>query len=121
MSEGLVKAGPAAVKKTGARVGSHNAVFQGAFELPPRTDGPSYGPAILLKWRSDDGEEPGAIVSAQPTLKNSCGKLLSGMLGRPLRPDEVVEWSQFEGHRFVCIVTTNKSGTGTVVSEVARI
>ena len=121
MSDELKKAGSATVKKSGARPGSHNAVFLGAYDLPPKKDGPDYGPAILLKWRADDGEEPTAIVSAQPTLKNACGKILTGMLGRQLRPDETVEWEQFEGQRFICIVVTNANGTATKVSEVSRV
>jgi hypothetical protein len=117
----LKKAGAATVKPSGAKPGSHSAVFQGAFELPPRKDGPDYGPALLVKWRADDGQEPSAIVSATPTLRNSCGRILAGMLGRQLRPDEVVEWGQFEGQRFLCVVVTNKAGTGTTIGDVSRL
>jgi len=119
--DGLIKAGAVKVKPSGATPGSHSAVFQGAFELPPRKDGPDYGPALLLKWSAADGQEPSAIVSAVPTLKNACGRILAGMLGRPLRADETVEWAQFEGARFLCVVATNKSGTGTAVVDVTRI
>lgn len=119
--EDLKKSGPATVKRSGAAPGTHSAVFVGSFDLPPRKDGPDFGPAILLKWRADDGQEPSAICAASPTMKNKTGVLLTGMLGRPLRPDEVVPWEQFEGQRFVCIVTTNKSGQGTSVTEVSRI
>jgi hypothetical protein len=119
--ENLKKAGKAVVKRSGARPGTHNAVFQGAFDLPEKTDGPSYGPAVLLKWRADDGEEPTAIVGSAPTQKNACGRILAGMLGRPLMPDEQIDWAQFEGQRFLCQVITNQSGNGTKVHEVARV
>ena len=120
--EELKKAPAAKVARSGAAPGAHNVVFVGAYDLPPRTDGgANYGPAVLLKWRADDGQEPSAIVSAVPTAKNACGRLLAGMVGRPLRPDEVVPWEGFEGQRFVVIVVTNAAGNGTKVSEVTRV
>ena len=117
----LKKASTATVKPSGASPGTHNCVFQGAFELPPRKDGPDYGPALLVKFKADNGQEPSAIVSETPTLRNSCGRILAGMLGRPLRPDEVVTWTQFENQRFVVIVIPNKSQTGTTIGDVSRL
>jgi hypothetical protein len=119
--DGLKKAGQAKVKPSGATPGTHSCVFQGAFELPPREGGPDYGPALLVKFKADDGQEPSAIVSETPTLRNSCGRILAGMLGRQLRPDEVVTWEQFENQRFVVQVITNKAGTGTTIHEVSRL
>ena len=117
--ENLVKvSGAATVKKSGVPAGTYSCVFSGAFELPPKKDGPGYGPAIILKWRDDKGNEPSAIVAAQPTLKNRTGTILKGMLGRDLQPDEAIDWQQFEGQRFIVMVGNNKSGTGTTVLEV---
>ena len=115
----LQKAAPVKIKQGGVAVGSYSGIFQGAYKLPPRTDGgEDYGPALILKWKTDDGLEPTTIVSEQPTLKNRAGKLLSAMLGRQLSPNETVDYGQFEGDRHTVIVTTNKAGTGTCVTEV---
>ena len=118
----LPKAGAAQVKPGGCPPGPYNAVFLGAFQLPPRKDGPDYGPALMLRFRDDEKKaEPSAIVSAAPTLRNACGRILASMLGRPLQAEEVVDWSQFEGQRFALIVVTNKSGTGTTIADVSRL
>jgi hypothetical protein len=121
MAEELKKAGAAKVKPAGAKPGSYNAVFTGAYELPPREDGPDYGPALICKWKSDCGAEPSAIVSQTPTVKNACGRILAGMLGRQLRTEEEVSWEQFEGKRYMVLVVTNKAGTGTTVAEVSPL
>lgn len=109
------------MKPSGAKPGSYNAVFKGAFELPPRKEGPDYGPALIAKFQSDCGQEPSAIVSVTPTPRNACGRILQGMLGRQLRTEEEIDWEQFEGKRFMVLVVTNKSGTGTTIAEVSPL
>lgn len=117
--ENLVKvSGSTTVRTSGCPAGTYSCVFNGAFELPPKKDGNDYGPAIILKFKDDKGNEPSAIVAAQPTLKNRTGVILKGMLGRDLQPDEAIDWQQFEGQRFVVMVGSNKSGTGTTILEV---
>ena len=120
MADDLQKAAPVTVKQSGCPAGSYSAVFQGAFVLPPKKDGPNYGPAFILRWKTDNGLEPSAIVSQQPTLRNKAGKLLAVMAGKALEPDQVVDYGQFEGDRHTVIVTTNALGTGTAVSELVR-
>jgi hypothetical protein len=117
----LKKAGSVTVKPSGCKPGSYNCVFVGAFELPARKDGPDFGPALLIKFRADDGQEPSAIVSATPTLRNATGRILTGMLGRALRAEESLSWGDLEGQRFLVVVATNKAGTGTTIADVCRL
>ena len=113
--------GPYTVRTSGCKPGSYAAEFLGAFRLPPKADGPDYGPALIVKFRTDAGEEPSAIVSEQPTLRNACGRILAGMLGRPLKPEEAIDWADFEGQKFLVVVVTNRSGTGTTIGDVTRM
>jgi hypothetical protein len=121
MSVDLQKAGKVVVKPSGCKPGSYAATFVGAYKLPPREGGPDFGPALIVKFRADDGQEPSAIVSETPTLRNACGRILAGMLGRPLRPEEAVDWADFEGQKFLVVVVTNKSQTGTTIGDVTRM
>jgi hypothetical protein len=121
MNDVLVKAATTTVKPSGCRPGSYVAEFVGAFKLPPKADGPDYGPALIVKFRTDDGSEPSAIVSETPTLRNACGRILAGMLGRPLKPEEAISWADFEGKKFLVVVATNKTQTGTTLVDVARV
>jgi hypothetical protein len=121
MNDVLVKATTTTVKPSGCKPGSYAAEFVGAFKLPPKADGPDYGPALIVKFRTDDGLEPSAIVSETPTLRNACGRILAGMLGRPLKPEEEIEWSSFEGQKFLVVVVTNKTQTGTTIGDVTRM
>lgn len=121
MSETLVKATTTTVKPSGCKPGSYAAEFVGAYKLPPKEGGPDYGPALLVKFRTDSGEEPAAIVSETPTMRNACGRILAGMLGRPLKPEEAISWADFEGQKFIVVVVQNRSGTGTTVGDVARM
>jgi hypothetical protein len=43
------------------------------------------------------------------------------MLGRPLKPEEEIEWSSFEGQKFLVVVVTNKTQTGTTIGDVTRM
>ena len=117
----LQKAGSVTVKPSGCKPGSYSAVFVGAFKLPPKKDGPDYGPALLVKFKADDGQEPSSIVSEVPTMRNACGRILAGMLGRPLQPEEQIRWDDFEGQKFLVVVVSNKTQTGTVIGDVARL
>ncbi len=108
-------------KPSGCKPGSYAAEFLGAFRLPPKADRPDYGPALIVKFRTDAGEEPSAIVSEQPTLETPAGGFWQRMLGRPLRPEEAIDWADFEGQKFLVVVVTNRSGTGTTIGDVTRM
>jgi hypothetical protein len=75
-------------------------------------DGKPMGPAV--EWQFEVGQGPhkgqiiGRITSAKPTAKNSCGVLLQGLVGRPLKPDEEVDVSQYVGKVYQLVVSASK-------------
>ena len=43
------------------------------------------------------------------------------MLGRPLKPEEAIDWADFEGQKFLVVVVTNRTGTGTTIGDVTSM
>ncbi len=120
--ENLKKAGASVVKASGCKPGPYNCTFVGAFDMPPRTDGKEdFGPAILVRFKADSGDEPSCICAAAATQKNKTGTILRGMLGRQLNPDESIDWARFEGQRFLVVVGMNRTNNGTTIVDVARM
>jgi hypothetical protein len=95
--------------KFGAPAGVYRAVFKGVSEFKgdgkPRVgkDGKPMGPAAEWQWEIAGGPYAGQLVgritAAEPTTKNSCGVLLSGVVGRTLRRDEEADPNQYIGQQ----------------------
>ena len=65
------------------------------------------------------GAKTGCTTANKPTLKNSCGKLVSGIVGKPLSNDMEIDLASYFGRAYLIIVTEGKSG-GTYVSTVTQ-
>jgi hypothetical protein len=65
------------------------------------------------------GCKTSGITARKPTLKNSCGKLVSGILGTPLSNDMEIDLAAYFGQQFLVVVAQGKTG-GTYVSAVTR-
>jgi hypothetical protein len=106
------------VSPGGVPIGSYNALFTG---IEPTTNDFGEG----LKWWFQVTSGPcaggkiGRITAMKPTLRNSCGKMLSGVVGRPLANDMEVDLAAFVGRMYLIIVAEGKSG-GTYVDAVTQ-
>jgi hypothetical protein len=73
-----------------------------------------YGAGIKFTFQVVRGPHAGQKVArttgCSPSLKNSLGKLLSGMLGRTLSIDEEVEVEDLIGREFMVVVAITESG-----------
>ena len=98
-----------------APAGSHIATFAGVKEIEN-----NYGKGLQWQFVVANGPHKGGRASrtTQPTpsLKNVCGKVLSGLLGRSLQADEKLDIDQFTGKSYLIIVAATESGSTRVES-----
>jgi len=85
---------------------------------------PEYGEGVCFRFAicsgANAGQEPCVTCSTErpPSPKNKLGRILSGMLGRPVQPGEAIDATQFVGKRFNIVLQSNQDGTGTCISAV---
>jgi len=107
------------------RSGPPAAIYRAKFVGVERTDHPEYGPGARFDFRVIGGEHDGKIASRttkmEPSAKNSCGKLMAGILGRPVNPGETVNLAAYIGKEFTIVVAAAPSGTATRVEQVMPI
>ena len=100
-------------------------IYQGQFTEVKQTDSKEYGPGVCLTWTVDTGEHKGAKCSRTgkptPTANNIIGKLISGLMGRQMKPGESVNLAEYVGRRFTVVVGASPSGKSTRVESVMPI
>ncbi len=108
--------------KFGAPVGVYKAKFIGMYPMKqeagkPRigTDGKPMGPAVEWQFEiieaTEDvpvGQLVGRITAAEPTARNSCGMILSGIIGRPLTKDDDLEPAMWANKLYQVVIGTSK-------------
>ena len=108
------------VSNGGVPVGSYTGKFAGLEEVPANPE-KKYGAGLRWKFAVDAGPCKDQVVSRitgpTPSTKNSCGKLLSGLLGRSLKEGDQVDPDNFLGKQFMIIVANGQEG-GTRVEAV---
>lgn len=62
------------------------------------------------------GAKASRITSPSPTLKNACGKMLAGVTGRGLAPEESVNLDAFLGRIYLVVVVNTDSGATRIDS-----
>jgi hypothetical protein len=101
----------------GVPVGNYTATFAGT-EVQPANKEKSYPPGIRWKFTIDAGPCAGQtasrITGSVPSPKNNCGKVLSGLLGRPLREGEQIDPDQFLNKRYMVVVAATEGGATRV-------
>jgi hypothetical protein len=101
-------------------VGSYTGKFAGIEEVPANPE-KKYAAGFRWKFVIDDGAYEGQTVSRitgpAPSVKNSCGKLLSGVIGRALKENEQIDPDTFVGKRYMLVVAAGQEG-GTRVEAV---
>jgi hypothetical protein len=104
--------------KFGAEAGLYQAKFLGVKDK----DHPEYGPGLEWQFEILDGPARGRIVSRttapQPSMKNSCGKMLQQITGGVLKAESQVDLDRYVGQRFQVMVEANSTGNGTRVGTV---
>jgi hypothetical protein len=112
------------VKAAGCPAGHYTASFVDAREMPPSDKG--FDPAMRLVWQVNDGSDADGVEATricpiQATGRNITGKLLVGLLGRPLEVGEDWDLSPCIGQDYLIVVEENESRTGTRVISCSRV
>jgi hypothetical protein len=107
----------------GVPVGEYTATFAGIEPQGANVE-KGYGAGIRWKFTIDAGVQQGQtaarITSPTPTLRNSCGKMLSGLIGRPLADRESADPNSCLGKRYRILVGAGQGG-GTRIEFVTPI
>ena len=104
----------------GVPVGIYQARFL-SVEPTPADSAKGYGPGLRWTWEILSGPQAGQKASrtttATPSQKNAAGKIISGLLGRPLQTGENVDIGSLIGRPYLIVVAEGQSG-GTRVESV---
>jgi hypothetical protein len=99
------------VTSGGVPPGNYTATFAG---VDPATHD-KYGPGLRWKFTITAGPCAGKVASRvtgqSPSAKNGCGKILSGLLGRPLEVDEEIDPQEFVNRSYLVVVSAGETGT----------
>lgn len=108
------------VSAGGVPVGNYSGSFAGVETTPANTE-KGYPPGLRWKWVVGAGPCAGQSVSrvtgTAPSPKNSCGKILSGLLGRALKEGEAIDPDHYLGKQYLLVVAPGQGG-GTRVEAV---
>jgi hypothetical protein len=108
------------VSSGGVPAGSYTGTFAGT-EIQPENKEKGYSVGTRWKFTIDAGPYAGQttsrITGSTASSKNSCGKMLAGLLGRALKEGEQIDPEQFVGKRFMIVVAAGQGG-GTRVEAV---
>lgn len=93
--------------------GSYSAKFVGVEPFQSK-DG-KYGDGLRWKFQivggSLNGQVASRITGPTPSPKNSCGQVLSGMLGKSLQADQEFDIDLLVGRTFLIVVKATANGT----------
>lgn len=99
--------------------GQYTARLRERKEMPASQKFPDAGPSFAWEFEVVAGEHAGKSASAwtptRLTSQNNLGKLISRMLGRPMRSGEEIDLDDFMGKIYSIIVDTTQDGTRTKV------
>jgi len=105
--------------------GQYTAKLKERKEMPASQKFPDAGPSFAWEFEVADGEHVGKSASAwtptRLTSQNNLGKLISRMLGRPMRSGEEIDLDDFIGKLYSIIVDQTQDGTRTKVISAQPI
>jgi hypothetical protein len=111
------------VSSGGVPIGNYTGTFAGV-EVQPENKEKGYASGLRWKWTISAGPCAGQTASrvtgASPSPKNSCGKILSGLIGRSLKEGEALDPDQFVGKPYMLVVAAGQNG-GTRVEAVVPL
>jgi len=103
------------VSSGGVPAGSYLSKFVGVDDITN-----DYGPGLVWEFEVVTGPQAGhkatRITTVTPTQKNACGKILSGVVGKPLTAGEELDVSASVGKTFLVVVGETDRGSTRVES-----
>jgi hypothetical protein len=109
------------VSEGGVPPGTYAATFLGV-EAQPENKERGFPPGLRWRFKIAGGSMTGQVASRvtgpAPSPKNSCGKILAGLLGRQLSPQEQIDPEKLVGQQFTIVVAAGQMG-GSRVEAVA--
>jgi hypothetical protein len=91
-------------------LGNYAAQFSGI----ESTTNERYGEGLRWKFVVSQGPQAGQVASRvtglKPSPKNGCGKMLTGLVGRPLDLEEEIEVDQYIGRSYLIVVAPSENG-----------
>src|SRR5262249_53374084 len=79
-----------------------------------------YPPGLRWEWQIDAGDSKGKtasrITGPTPSPSNSCGRILAGLIGRPIQEGEQIDPDAFRGKRYLIKVGATESGATRIES-----
>jgi hypothetical protein len=94
-------------------------------EVSEPKPGSTYGPGREWRFELTEGPFAGRVVSRttafDPTLRNSCGKLFTALIGGNVPIGTEVNIDDFIGHRYLIMFEPNSVGTAARVASVSKI
>jgi hypothetical protein len=107
----------------GVPAGSYTGTFAG-YEPQPENEEKGYQAGLRWSFKIDTGPHAGQtasrITGASPSPRNSCGKMLQGLIGRALQEGEQIDPDKYLGKRYMLVVATSQNG-GTRVEAVVAV
>jgi hypothetical protein len=94
----------------------YKATFAGVEETPPHAE---YGKGVRFKFKIVDGEHDGEEatvicgVEKPASPKNRLGRILGGIVGKPVVPGEMITVEQYVGRSFLIQVEQAPGGNGS--------
>jgi hypothetical protein len=111
------------VSSGGVPSGNYTGTFADV-EAQPENKEKGYPAGLRWKWTINAGPCAGQIVSRvtgnSPSPNNACGKVLSGLIGRPLQEGESIDPDQFVGKPYMLVVAAGQGG-GTRIDAVVPL
>ena len=99
--------------------GNYRAKFVG---VEP-TEHEEFGAGLKWIWKVSTGDKAGEVASRittpSPTLKNACGRMISGITGQSLTAGSKVNLDEFVGKEFLLQVGSTPSGSSRVESVIS--
>jgi hypothetical protein len=90
-------------------------------KVEPTTN--NYGEGLKWTWEIATGPQAGQFASCttsnSPSPKNRCGKVVAGMLGRPLAAGDEFDTTTIVGQTFLILVRKGDNG-GSYVDSVTK-
>jgi len=97
--------------------------YQAKFEGVEPTENDKYGKGWRWKFAITSGplakQTVSRVTGLTPSLKNGCGKMLSGLSGHPLQLDEEVDPDQYIGRSYLIVVIACDTGGSRVETVIA--
>ncbi|MDP6717845.1 MAG: hypothetical protein QGF59_04300 [Pirellulaceae bacterium] len=80
-----------------------------------------FGDGMRWSFRVTNGEHTGKtatrVTTTTPTVGNNCGRVLAGLLGRSVKPDEEIDIDLLVGRTYLIVVAETEGG-GTRVESI---